>query len=83
MPRSCRPFYLSASVDGRGTDIGSGPRAKDGGMSICITQRDEGAIRTAFTIESSSYVNSDGDTMLKTHVCDCTGRVIGEFTTKY
>lgn len=47
---SVRPFYISADIEGRKTELTGGPRRKDGYMNIEITQRDEGAITTAFTI---------------------------------
>lgn len=37
-----RNFWIDGSVDGRATDITGGPRAKDGGLSLTIAQRDEG-----------------------------------------
>lgn len=45
-----RNFYVSAHIDGRETDLGSGPRRGDGGMRITLTQRNEGAIEEAFYI---------------------------------
>ena len=45
-----RNFYLSGSVDGRKTEIGSGPRGRDGGMSFTITQREKGNIKEVIKI---------------------------------
>jgi len=60
-----RNFYVSGTVDGRKTDIGTGPRNKAGGMELVITQRMGGDIGEVFTI--SSYVRADGS--LVTEVC--------------
>lgn len=45
-----RNFYLEASVDGRKTDVGTGPRAKDGGMNLTVYQRNKGAIETVVSV---------------------------------
>lgn len=37
-----RNFYLTADIDGRQTLLTGGPRAKDGGMTIELRQRDNG-----------------------------------------
>ena len=37
-----RNFYLTADIDGRQTLLSGGPRAKDGGMTIELRQRDNG-----------------------------------------
>lgn len=45
-----RNFWADITVDGRKTKIGTGPRAKDGGMEIKIYQRSKGEITLAYTI---------------------------------
>lgn len=44
MPRNVRNFWLELSVDGKRTDIATGPRTKDGGFDLRIAMRDEGGI---------------------------------------
>ena len=36
MPRNVRNFWLNLSVDGKRTDVASGPVAKDGGFELRI-----------------------------------------------
>lgn len=50
MPRNVRNFYLNADIDGYQNNLGGGPRRKEDGMSINITQRDEGEVMTAVSI---------------------------------
>lgn len=45
-----RNFWIDADIDGRQTELSGGPRAKDGGMSVIIKQRDAGEITTALRI---------------------------------
>ena len=45
-----RNFWIDVDVDGRETMLSGGPRAKDGGMSVILKQRDEGSITTALRI---------------------------------
>lgn len=72
-----RPFYVSGQVDGRSTRVSAGPRRLDGGMSLVITQCDNGSIVDAFRIESRSC--SDG--RLVTEVLDESGRVVASKVT--
>jgi len=44
MPRNVRNFWIEASVDGRGSDIATGPRSSGGGFSCTIYVREEGSI---------------------------------------
>ena len=39
-----RNFYLEADIDGMKTKVASGPKAKDGGMTVYLHQRDDGDI---------------------------------------
>ena len=39
-----RNFYVKGMVDGRQTEITGGPTARDGGMRLYLTQRDDGSI---------------------------------------
>lgn len=70
MTRSVRNFWLDASVDGRSSDIGTGPRAKTDGMSMMVKIRDQGDILDAFSIRC--YV--DGDKL----IAKCYNKVTGE-----
>jgi len=55
---SVRNFYAKIKVDGRETNVGVGPRGKDGGMGIELYQRDYGEISHVLTIYC--HFNSDG-----------------------
>lgn len=59
-----RNFYLEGFVDGRESTLTGGPRSKDGGMEIFITQRNNGGIIKAVTINCFAL----GDGSLKTIV---------------
>jgi hypothetical protein len=50
MARNVRNFWIEASVDGRASEVATGPRAKDGGIDLTIYQRDAGSISTALRI---------------------------------
>ncbi len=52
-----RNFYANARIDGRDTALTGGPSRKDGGMSLHVTQRDNGSIIDALTVECYA----DGD----------------------
>lgn len=81
---SVRPFYISADIEGRKTELTGGPRRKDGYMNIEITQRDEGAITTAFTIRCYLETNNVGETpKLCTSVYDSNGDLVAEHYTDY
>ena len=45
-----RNFWVEVEIDGRKTKLCGGPRAKDGGMTIRLYQRDAGQIVRAFVI---------------------------------
>lgn len=48
-----RNFWITVGVDGRKTDVGTGPRAKDGGFCARIYIRDRGRV-------SKKYIMVDG-----------------------
>lgn len=48
--RCVRNFWLEANVDGRDSSVGTGPRAKDGGMRITIYQRNDGQVDEALSV---------------------------------
>ena len=43
-PRNVRNFWIELDVDGRETEIATGPVAKDGGFSMSILIRENGKI---------------------------------------
>ena len=43
-PRNVRNFWIELNVDGRETEIATGPVAKDGGFSMSILIRENGKI---------------------------------------
>ena len=72
-----RNFYIKGSIDGRKTVLSGGPSRKDGGMTLNLTQRDEGSIEKCATIEC--FAEGDG---LKTVIYDKQGNVVLENVTK-
>jgi hypothetical protein len=68
MPRAVRNFWVEVYVDGRKTNIGTGPRCKGGGMMIEVFQRDRGCIKKACTL----YCTSDQGENLTTELVDHT-----------
>lgn len=72
-----RNFYVEGHVDGRASDLTGGPRNREGGMRLYVTQRNHGSIETAFTLRS--WVMVDG--RLITTVTDRNGDNIGQLIT--
>lgn len=58
MPRNVRNFWIEVDVDGRKTVIKTGPRSKNGGMTIRLYQRHKGAIGKAL-LEVVSTCSND------------------------
>lgn len=56
-PRNVRNFFIVGDIDGRQEQIGGGPKSKDGGTSIRITQRNKGSVEEACTIKQ--FVDGD------------------------
>lgn len=74
-----RNFWVEANIDGRETLLGGGPRAKDGGMSVNIYQRDDGSILRAINI--TCFVDRNG--LLRTTVRDTVNNeIVCETTTE-
>ena len=46
-----RNFWIDAYIDGRQTVLSGGPKNKEGGMEVCIYQREEGGIISAVHIK--------------------------------
>ena len=63
MPRNVRNFWLELDVDGCKTRVETGPRAKDGGFTLNILQRDNGSIVKA--MELWGHVTDDGRIILE------------------
>lgn len=78
-----RPFYLEARVDGRKTDIGSGPKSKSGEMFVTVYQREEGSIRTAVRINCTNFTSPEGKLMLRTCIFNNEGTRVAEYETEY
>lgn len=53
MPRNVRNFWIEATIDGRGSKLEGGPRAKDGGFDLKIFQRDKGKVTRVLRITGS------------------------------
>ena len=73
-----RNFYVEAIIDGRETDLGGGPRAKDGGTSINFYQRHHGGGTATPVLRIRCYYQY-GDNKLHTHVFDEEGNCIIEY----
>ena len=78
MAMHVRNFYVDGCVDGRQSNVSGGPKNKEGGMRLEVTQRNDGEVETAFVIKS--YVAYDGE--LITRVTNSKGEIIGEHRTK-
>ena len=76
------PFYISTNAEGRKTRIEGGTRRKDGSMRTVLTQRHNGSILTAFTIECYTQI-VDGEEKLVSSVYDCNGDLVAEKYTDY
>jgi len=77
MPVIVRNFWVDAQVDGRQEDLGSGPRAKDGGMTLQVYQRDDGGIVKALSIWGTT--RTDGTLVLQ--IADGKGNLLHTVTT--
>ena len=53
-----RNFYAMVKVDGRKTDVGTGPQSKTGGLTINLTVRNKGEVTPGPTVEC--YVDMAG-----------------------
>lgn len=84
---SVRPFYISADIEGRKTELTGGPRRKDGYMNIEITQR-EMKVLSLQHLQSGVILRlikkSSGETpKLCTSVYDSNGDLVAEHYTDY
>ena len=76
------PFYINTKADGRKTPIAGGTRRKDGSMRTVLTQRHNGSIITALTIECDTFIE-DGKQKLVSNVYDCNGELVLSHITNY
>lgn len=76
---SLRPFYVEANIDGRKTNIGGGPKAKDGQMNVYLLMRDKGAKKTAYMV--SCYPLEDNKLCME--IKDSNSKVISRTITDY
>ena len=58
MPRNVRNSWVTVNVDGRNSEMASGPVAKDGGLQAQFKFRHEGSIIDGITVTQG--VTSDG-----------------------
>lgn len=61
-PRNVRPSFLKVSVDGRETDIATGPRARTGEMTAELLVRCNGSAMGLLDIEA--IASADAKTVL-------------------
>lgn len=71
-----RNFWLEARIDGRKTELTGGPRAKEGGISLTIYQRENGSKTEAVKINCYEY-KGELTTAITLH-----GNVVGIYTTR-
>lgn len=72
-----RNFYIKGNIDGRKTDLSGGSSRKNGGMTLHLTQRNNGSIEKCATIEC--YAEDD---VLKTIIYDKNGNEVLKNITK-
>lgn len=63
MPRNVRNFWITLNIDGRETQIATGPVRKDGGFNLSVKMRDEGEILTALHV--TGQATKDGALILR------------------
>jgi len=44
MPRNVRNFWITLNIDGKKTEIATGPRRRDGGFRCRVLTRSDGAV---------------------------------------
>lgn len=79
---SVYPFYIDTNAEGRRSRIAGGTRRKDGSMRTVLTQRENGNIVTAFTIECGTQI-VDGEEKLVSSVYNSDGDLVAEKYTDY
>lgn len=69
MPRNVRNFWLEIGVQGRATNIETGPKSKDGGFAQVIRIRENGSVSDSY-IEINGISRYDGinKIIIKKHV---------------
>jgi len=78
MPRTVRNFWIDACVDGRQSDIGTGPRGPQGGFSLTVYQREDNDVRHALSVRGSC----DREGNLTLSIQNEYGHTIHQFLTK-
>ncbi len=56
-PRVVRNFFVRGEVDGRRSKISGGPRARDGGLTLTLYQRDGGEVELALKVHCFACSN--------------------------
>ena len=59
MPKYVRPSWIEVEVDGRATDIASGPRSRSGNLYADLAVRNEGSVDYVLNIRCIA----DGETV--------------------
>jgi hypothetical protein len=76
MPRCVRNFWIDLQVDGRQSDIMTGPRRSDGGFDMYVYIRNRGAVEQLLRIKGQC-VGSDS---LELCIADGEGRSVATYT---
>lgn len=71
-----RNFWVTANIDGRETLLEGGPRAKDGGLTVKVLQRDDGEKKEVVKVRCW-----ERDGLLTTAV-EINGQTVGRFTSR-
>lgn len=80
--RNVRNFWIRASIDGRPTDIGAGPRAKDGGFSLTVLARSDGSPERVLELTgkaSDGHLTLTVETLSASASVDAMGRTVLTF----
>lgn len=71
-----RNFWVTADIQGRETDLEGGPRSKDGGMTVTVLQRKDGAKVEAVKV---NCWERNGELYSRVQI---NGTVVGTFQTR-
>lgn len=73
MPRNVRNFWIDGTIDGRSSGLSGGPQGKDGGFSMTILQREDGAVADGMRVTGGSF---NGRNVLRADVDDACIEVV-------
>lgn len=77
LPRSVRPSFLTAEVDGLKSNIATGPKARSGRLSVELAVRVDGGIVDRFVTVDAIASRDGKTTLVRVSVC---GQTVHEET---